>query len=203
MFMIASDGTQEHQLTKVPVYAYGGDSPAWSPDGRWIAMGSGHGLVLISADGTRAKLLGVRGDGPTWSPDSRRLAYIAPAASASEGQDIYLSALDRSKPRHLTNLPGLEFPGPWSPDGSLLSYYSPGTDGGHTFTITADGRHRTQLTRAPGVQAPAFWFPDGRLLLTVTPRGRHTARWLLVRLDGAPQRRITVLDPAITADWHP
>jgi Tol biopolymer transport system component len=204
VFVVASDGTREHQLTKAPVYDYGGDAPDWSPDGRWIAMGSGHGLVLISADGRRAKLLGVQGDGPSWAPDHGRLAFIAPAGSASKGQDIYLARLDGSKPRQLTNLPGLEFPGPWSPDGHVLSYYAPSADGGgHTFTITVNGTRRTQLTRAPGLQAPVVWFPDGRLLIAVTPRGRNEIGWYLVRQDSAPGQRVAVLDRAITADWHP
>ena len=59
-------------------------SPAWSPDGRWIACFSDRGgeyaLYLYPQDGREpARVLALQGAGfyedPRWSPDARRLSY--------------------------------------------------------------------------------------------------------------------------------
>lgn len=55
------------------------ESPAWSPDGRWIAFvrGAAYGsrdIVLMQPDGRGLRAV-VRGEAPLWSPDGRWLVY--------------------------------------------------------------------------------------------------------------------------------
>ena len=62
----------------------GSTGAAWSPDGRWIALAQGRGVVLVSGDGRRLRRLpqfdAVRAQASTfpesfsWAPDSRMLA---------------------------------------------------------------------------------------------------------------------------------
>ncbi len=108
-----------------------GSAPAWSPDGRWIALG---GRELISPDGAETRPLPAPclGAAWAWSPDSRRLAcrhrdalYVADLASGTSG----------------TVTTGAEIRAQWSADASTLVFVSyvegpTGPDG-----LPQDSRH--------------------------------------------------------------
>jgi WD40 repeat protein len=56
------------------------DVVAWSPDGRWLAIGGTEGLQVVSADGRETRRIAEMDPpnaftGIAWSPDSRRLAF--------------------------------------------------------------------------------------------------------------------------------
>jgi Tol biopolymer transport system component len=55
----------------------GMSSLAWSPDGRWIAFHTPHGLNIVAPDGLGRRLViaASSADFPTWTPDSRCLYY--------------------------------------------------------------------------------------------------------------------------------
>jgi tricorn protease len=104
-------------------------SPAWSPDGRWIADFSDasgeYQLELHSQDGKgEARKLKLAGSGfyefPAWSPDSRKLAYvdnsrtlywidIASGASKKVGSDYFYGPVKTLAPT-------------WSPDSRWIAY---------------------------------------------------------------------------------
>jgi len=72
-------------------------SPAWSPDGRWIAYQSNQGgeisIYLACADCTSAPRSGKVTDGslnaghPAWSPDGTRIAFLADSSLYVIGTD--------------------------------------------------------------------------------------------------------------------
>jgi TolB protein len=72
-------------------------SPAWSPDGKWIAYAGQRGgafqIFVIAADGGRATQLTTTGtnEDPTWAPDSRYLAF---AGRRGSRRKIYM--IDRT-----------------------------------------------------------------------------------------------------------
>ena len=58
------DGTEAHAITKS-----GSDdvAPAWSPDGRYIAFARRRRLMIMRADGSGLRSLGLIGSLPTWT----------------------------------------------------------------------------------------------------------------------------------------
>lgn len=83
LWLVPTDGGAARQLTTGD---YSDSSPAWSPDGQWIAFVSRRGddenqqIYLISTQGGEARRLTRIPTGafaPKWFPDSRRVAFIS------------------------------------------------------------------------------------------------------------------------------
>ena len=83
IYLMNADGTGVIQVTRN--LKVGGEGPAWSPDGTWIAftatVDDGEGIYIMKPDGTGISRLTKEGSdvGAAWSPDS---AYIAFACEA-------------------------------------------------------------------------------------------------------------------------
>lgn len=81
LYVIDSAGKTLTHLT--PTGRCDDTDPAWSPDGKTIALSRGVGplcaqrIVLINADGTGERIIseGPRDYMPSWSPDGRRLVF--------------------------------------------------------------------------------------------------------------------------------
>jgi len=58
----------------------------------------------------------------TWEPDSKALAFFSDCANPDEQDDLYLSLLDGSAPRRLTELKGYEKSPAFSPDGAKVAF---------------------------------------------------------------------------------
>ena len=116
-------------------------SIAWSPDGRFIALGTDVGNLRVYAAGTGnlVRLLPGHADGVlgvAWSPDGKRLA------SASRDHTIRLWSAEGT-PEAVLEHEGPVYSVAWSPDGRQLASAS---------ALPVDGGDRT-VTR--------FWFSDG------------------------------------------
>jgi Tol biopolymer transport system component len=76
----------------VPVRFFEGESPAWSPDGSWIACSIDSNLYVYNLnDGERTQVTTEGGVDPAWSPDSEKLAF---SWNRYGNFDIYIVALD-------------------------------------------------------------------------------------------------------------
>jgi TolB protein len=166
LFAADADGSHPRQLT--PNGKRGVDSadtsPAFSPDGTWIAfervtgLAPGQaGLFLIHPDGTGLRRLtdDTLGAGyPRWSPDGRRILFTQNADGTTFlPGPLWVVDIAGGDPVALTSPtdPGISMEGDWSSDGSQIVYvyFAPGMDHNELRVVDADGTNMTTLW-APG-----------------------------------------------------
>ena len=162
-------------------------TPAWSPDGRWIACFSDESgeyeLTIGAADGSGdPRRLTTMGEGfrytPYWSPDRKKLAFIDQAMKTRifDLDSETLTDVDQG----LWMLHGglANFQPSWSSDGRWLAY-SPGLENRHNavFLFDTESNRRHQVTSGfYGELAPAF-DPDGKPVpADQPPAGTHLQR---------------------------
>ena len=137
------------------VLGQGLQSPAFSPDGRWIAFsrffGGAVDLWLMDAIGQRMhRLTNLRARGlrePSWSPDGRRIAFHARPEAMAElfvlavDPDAVMASSDDAppsvEPRRVVNVPFDLVAPQWSRDGKYL--YALRTDAGRLFRVPTAG----------------------------------------------------------------
>jgi TolB protein len=181
--------------------------PAWSPDGRKIAVVSGrHGpenseIYVMNADGSGQRRLtrnAAFDRGPAWSPDGRKIAFLRERDGTS---GVYVMNADGSAQRRLTLSASLEAPA-WSPDGRTLAFLTKRDGNWEIYVVNADGTGQRNLTRNPASDSAWDWSPDGRKIAFLGKRG---GSWGLhvMNADGSGLQtlapNVTPSDPA----WSP
>jgi len=143
LFIMGATGEQVRKL------ADEGFSPAFSPDGRYVAastfdfrdplnLGDGDLLVFDVESGERRALLTIDYYQPRFSPDGRRIAVTG----APGGQrDIYTVPADGGEPVAVTDDASLDWSPAWSPDGRFL-YFASDRGGGASgiWRVAIDAR---------------------------------------------------------------
>jgi Ca2+-binding RTX toxin-like protein len=174
-----SDGTNARRLLAF------GRSPAWSPDGSRLslirALPSHPGVLwVVNADGTDAHQVW-RGAGAVvrshaWSPDGKAILFVASGRPGDvRAHYVYAVGPDgREPPRVFFEAPPGTFPGPLSPDGSMIVLRETGPGGVGTMSL-ADRSYRRLLEHssdpASALLSEVVWAPNG-LELAYTEVGR-------------------------------
>ncbi len=162
--------TQDNSLTA---------APSWVPGERKIlyvsykATGLSQILAHDLTSGTRKKFASYGGlnAGPAVSPDGRRVAMIL---GKSGNAEVYVSNIDGSNLKQLTNSRESKSSPCWSPDGREICYVS---DGGRAnlYKISAEGGspRRLQTTGVGGNLTEPDWSPDGKMITFTSQTGKY------------------------------
>ncbi len=149
-------------------------SPAWSPDGKWVAYtsfkrGEADLYLLEVATGIEKVLSKRKGAeiSPSWSPDGTQLAF---SYSLNGNSDIYIKDLITGYTKRITRNPAIDTSPAWSPDGRKIAFVSRRSGAPHIYVMNTDGSDQTRLTFGPYEVSPA-WSPKGDKLAYVSVEG--------------------------------
>jgi Tol biopolymer transport system component len=173
---------------RVRALARGSDA-AWSPDGRSIALSRNGDLLVLSADGRRARRLThdqlIQFE-PTWSPDGTRIAFLQQHREAELGvgpqDDVAVAELATGAVRQLTSDVRSKATLSWSPDGTQLVYENVGRPAPRPLVVI-DAASGTTLEPASFRPYP-LWSPRGRRIAYATVDGERSSL-VVLNADGS------------------
>jgi Tol biopolymer transport system component/DNA-binding winged helix-turn-helix (wHTH) protein len=191
-------------------------TPAWSPDGRYLAFlrfeGSLFRVMIVPALGGHEKTvfsgnahpIGHRDSniGLSFSPDGKLLAF--PEWHSEQQSSITAVSLQDLSQHSLTNPPpGLGDGRPvFSPDGGKLAFVRSSEDGysDEIFVAPKLGGESKQLTfDHRRIYGPLSWASDGREIVFSSNRAGLAALWRVAASGGVP-RRVSSTGPVA---WFP
>jgi len=178
--------------TPLPEYDSMDQSPAWSPDGKWIAYTHLNanvvdslyptGLFIIDTNGTNKKmLLAGNAYSPDWSPDGKEIAFT--------NGNIFTIDINTKQINQLTNNGSDFFPN-WSPDIARISFDRSGTsDTVGTWIYNINTQTQTRL----GIFPQLDWSQTGNQIVysgKSENKNSESQIWL-ANSDGTNQKELT------------
>ncbi|MDE2433196.1 MAG: Tol-Pal system protein TolB [Burkholderiales bacterium] len=143
-------------------------SPAWSPDGRYLAYVSfegGKAIVVVQEvlTGKRRVLAAFKGtnSAPTWSPDGTQLVVTL---SRDGGSQLYVIGVGGGVVRRLTNSSAIDTEAFWSPDGAFIYFVSDRGGGPQIYKVSPAGGDPQRVTFNGAYNVSPAISPDGRWL---------------------------------------
>ncbi len=149
-------------------------SPAWSPDGQWIAYVSFENkrsavYVQLVRTGERRQVsarAGING-APAWSPDGKKLALTLGGSNGNP--DIYVLDLATQNLTRITDDPAVDTEPAWTADGHSLYFTSDRAGGPQIYRIGVNpGDRPKRITFNGNYNARPRLSPDGTQLAMVT-----------------------------------
>lgn len=168
LYLMDADGSDAVRILAATIYNYG--APAWSPDGRTLAVHYGDctydcaiGLLDLDLNGTAPVRIASQAAWPAWSPDGKKIAFVS--LSGDDGYHaLHLMNSDGSDVTELTlrDPGGIQHP-TWSPDGRRIAFSKCSHGGCDIYVVSATASPGTaveRLTTVGDALSPA-WSPDG------------------------------------------
>ena len=133
--------------------------PAWSPDGRKIAVVSHDDVFVMNADGSGTRRLTrnpASDSAPAWSPDGRKIAFVSDRDGTYE---VYVMNADGSgqlalgartvggRGRSVGAVAAPDDAPAWSPDGRKIAFVSDRDGTFEVYVMNADGSGQQRLTQ--------------------------------------------------------
>ena len=152
-------------------------SPAWSPDGEWLAYVSFEtrsAAVYLQQvrTGERRRVSSRAGvnNAPAWSPDGARLALTL--SSPTGNLDVYLLDVASSALTRLTDHPAIDTEPVWAPDGRSIYFTSDRGGGPQIYQLEPrQGATPRRVSFSGNYNARPRISPDGRELAFITREG--------------------------------
>ena len=98
---------------------------------------------------------------PKWSPDGKWLALTSTDGSPDGMTDVCVMDIEGNQLKNLTQWPGIDEVGSWSPDGSKIVFFSNRDGNGEIYVMDSNGKNQANLTNHPALDAAPTWSPDG------------------------------------------
>jgi Tol biopolymer transport system component len=202
-------------------------SPAWSPDGRFIAFVRSLStervavLLIPALGGTERKLAETGrpfrwgGSDVAWSPDGNSLV-ISDKVSSNEPASLFLLTIETGEKRRLTSPPAKwmnDFGPAFSPDGRTLAFSRSTSYSNSDLYLLAFSESRAPIGDPKrltfdnrGNFGPA-WTPDGREIIFASGEEGSTTLWRMPASGSGKPRRLRSIDavgsePALSRQGH-
>jgi Tol biopolymer transport system component len=223
IYTMRADGSGLTQLTRnaeSPKSEARDESPAFSPDSRFIAFAStrdhepggmgSYELYVMRADGSEHVRL-TRNElpefGPRWSPDGAKLVFVG-CRDAGDGRTCEIETMNRdgTERRRLTTNHAFETDPSWSPDGAKITYVRMEAQSHdqhfEIYVMNADGSDARRLTNDDTADGSPDWSPDGLKIAFVSNRAPsarclfhdcvgYTPELYVMDADGSDVERLT------------
>lgn len=170
-------------------------SPAWSPDGKYLAYVSfdkKKPIVYVrTLSSIQTKVVAnYKGSNsaPAWSPDGRRMAMTLTREGFSQ---IYVANADGTGLRRLTSSNAINTEPQWSPDGNDIYFTSDRGGSPQIYRISADGGSAQRITFVGAYNVTPRVSPDGKTLVYVS---RSEGRFQITMQDLASQQTQVLTD---------
>jgi Tol biopolymer transport system component len=197
IFTIKPDGSDCQQIRAK------GESPKWSPDGRWIAFveqtqdnGWLHSVFIMKPDGQNARRLtshhDVTATPGAWSPDSKCLAYSLWLWQEKKYQ-LCIVEVETGRWKHVCYSDDEIYP-VWSPLNKIV-FRQFGKPGGHRlFEVNPDGQGFQPCPMFESGDDEPVWMWDGSRLVFGSNDG-------LVVMNGDGNGRRIIRSPQGALQW--
>ena len=188
---------------------------AWSPDGKWIAFGSGTGIGnediwIKEVDGGKTVQLtdGPASDNyPIWSPDGKWIAFTS---NRSGSGNVWILPAAGGASTQVTadaDSVSLEDAGgsitSWSADGKWIAFTAERNGSGDIWIIPAAGGSARQLTNDPGHARHPSWSADGKWIAFSLYRSDSPDIWIIPAAGGSARQLTTHSAADWAPDWSP
>ena len=164
--------------------------PYFHPNGRSILFASTHLNPSTEAEPPK---------GPAYSRTDR-YRWEFP-----ESMDIFAADLDGKNLVRLTDTPGYDAEGSYSPDGSQIIFTSFRDGDAEIYIMDADGKNPRRITQAKGYDGGPFFSPDGKRIIYRSDRkGNDLLQVYINNTEGTAERALTSNEFVNWGPyWHP